>query len=82
MIAPATLAGRCSNGYERDQGRVVHAVPTNERGNDINHYARSLCNKTHGARSSGWSLRIDLTVNCPRCTKALARQYTYQETTP
>lgn len=71
-LLPAVLAGRCANGYERDQGRVVHAVPASQhKPDDIGAYARSLCGKTHGARSAGWSPRPQLQVNCPRCLKKL-----------
>jgi hypothetical protein len=70
---PATLAGRCANGYERGQGQVVHGVMCGEREvkSGINFYARSLCDKTHGARSAGWANRPDLAVTCPKCLKAI-----------
>jgi len=70
-IAPATLAGRCANGYERGAGRVVHAVMCADRELrfGIDSYARSLCGKTHGARSAGWGLAIGYEVTCPRCIK-------------
>lgn len=71
-ILPATLAGRCANGHERDQGRVVHAVPAMQhKPDDIACYARSLCGKTHGARSAGWVPRPDLQVTCPACQKKI-----------
>jgi hypothetical protein len=69
MAIPATLAGRCANGNERDQGRVVHAVPADATGKNIAYYARSLCGKTHGARSAGWVPRPDLLITCARCRK-------------
>lgn len=70
----ATLAGRCANGYERDQGRRVHAVPTTEdllRNGYTCHAA--ACGAKPGARSAGWSLRLDLPVNCPRCLTRIAK---------
>lgn len=73
---PATLAGRCANGYERDAGRVVHAVMASEKEQrlGINAYARSLCGKTHGPRSAGWSSNLEAEINCPKCIKALGNQ--------
>lgn len=68
-IVPAALAGRCANGFERGQGRVIHALPSTD-GRNVATYARSLCGKTHGARSAGWSLRLDGAVTCPRCITA------------
>ena len=72
---PASLAGRCANGYERGAGTVVHAVPsTDHNPNDIAYYARSLCNKTHGARSAGWSPRFGAGITCARCLRKLPAQ--------
>ena len=72
---PASLAGRCANGYERGAGTVVHAVPATEHNpNDIAYYARSLCNKTHGARSAGWSPRFGAGITCARCLRKLPAQ--------
>lgn len=70
-VAPATLAGRCANGYERGAGRVVHAVlcSDGELRFGIDSYARSLCGKTHGARSAGWSFANGSAITCPRCLK-------------
>lgn len=68
----ATLAGRCSNGYERDQGRKVHAVPhtdTLARNGYATHPA--ACGAKPGPRSVGWSLRQDLPINCPKCLKRM-----------
>ena len=64
----ATLAGRCLSGCERDRGSVVHAVS----GSGLWLSATSLCGKTHGKRSAGWSDRFGEPVNCPRCLKKLA----------
>lgn len=73
MIVPATLAGRCANGYERGQGQVVHAIECSEDELrfGIRSYAHALCGKTHGARSAGWCNRRSLEVTCPKCLKKL-----------
>ena len=67
-IIAAALAGRCANGYERGRGQVIHLLPS-EDGFNIAYYARSLCGKTHGARSAGWSARVMQPVTCPACKK-------------
>lgn len=70
----ATLAGRCANGYERDQGARVHAVPysaTLARNGYAIHAA--ACGAKPGPRSAGWSLRTDMQPNCPRCVARLAK---------
>jgi hypothetical protein len=67
---PATLSGRCANGYERGQGRVVHAVMCDE--DDLRfgvNTSTAICGKKHGARSAGWCARPDLTVTCQNCIK-------------
>lgn len=70
----ATLAGRCANGYERDQGRRVHAVPYSETLASNGYVAQpAACRAKPGARSAGWSLRADLAANCPRCLAAIAK---------
>jgi hypothetical protein len=68
------LSGRCANGYERGAGRVVHAVQASpdEKIFGIDSYAKSLCGKTHGARSAGWSHDSSLAITCPKCAKAQA----------
>lgn len=78
MSAPAhlaaSLAGRCANGYERDQGARVHAVPYSDtlaRNGYAIHAAE--CGAKPGPRSSGWSLRTDMQPTCPRCVARLAK---------
>lgn len=65
---PASLAGRCANGYERGRGFRVHAVP---RSNELerNGYCltRALCGAKPGPRSAGWSYFGQRAVTCPRC---------------
>ena len=76
IITPATLAGRCANGAERGSGVVVHAVecaPDDLRFG-IPAFTRSLCGKTHGARSAGWCDRRDLEITCPKCLRVLAQR--------
>jgi hypothetical protein len=52
------LAGKCSNGAERDHGLVIHAV------NDIG----ALCGAKPGRLSVGWVEPWDDTpVNCDKC---------------
>ncbi len=70
---PGVLVGRCSNGYERGKGRVVHSVTCDERApqHGIESYAKALCGVTHGARSAGWSARPDLDVTCPKCMRLI-----------
>lgn len=74
MHTPATLAGRCANGWERDQGRRVHAVPTNDA---LLHHRytchAAACGAKPGYRSAGWSMREDLPVSCPRCLAKVAK---------
>lgn len=69
---PATLSGRCSNGWERDQGSRVHAVPYSaglERGDYT--IGKALCGAKPGPRSAGWTCRTDMAVSCPRCLKKM-----------
>ena len=78
MSAPAhlaaSLAGRCANGYERDQGARVHAVPYSDtlaRNGYAIHAAE--CGAKPGPRSAGWSLRTHMQPTCPRCLARLAK---------
>lgn len=69
-IFPAVLAGRCANGHERDQGRVVHAVY--DMGNSFGDMeSTALCGKTHGPRSAGFVSRDDLAITCLKCLKKM-----------
>ena len=71
---PASLAGRCANDCERDQGVRVHAVPYSQalasNGYAIN---SAICGAKPGPRSAGWSYSGPRPVTCPRC---LARMRT------
>lgn len=66
-IVPATLSGRSN----KSSGSVVHAVLVSpqELISGIKYYASSLCGKTHGARSAGWSHDLSLAVTCQKCLK-------------
>lgn len=70
----ATLAGRCANGNERDQGTRVHAVPYSDT-LARNGYCttKAACGAEPGRRSAGWSTRTDLAPNCPRCLPRIAK---------
>lgn len=72
-VVPATLAGRCANGFERGQGVVVHALRCSEQELrvGIRYCATALCGKTHGARSAGWTDRQDLEITCKKCLKVI-----------
>ena len=68
----ASLAGRCANGHERDQGRRVHAVPFSDT-LARNGYVTTpaACGAKPGARSAGWSHHGQRDVTCPRCAQKL-----------
>ena len=70
----ASLAGRCANGYERDQGRRVHAVPHSDA-LERNYYTLTpaLCGAKPGARSAGWSYSGPRPITCPRCLDKIER---------
>lgn len=71
-FAVQQLAGRCSNGAEKDAGRRWHALP-------LTRY-RALCGVTYGRRSAGWSdYEIPgQSVTCPKCAKKIEKQYAIQ----
>ena len=59
---PRQLAGKCSNGAERDHGLITHAV---------NHIG-ALCGAKPGRRSVGWvEPWNDAPVNCEKCLKRI-----------
>jgi hypothetical protein len=74
LHTPASLGGRCANGYERDQGSRIHAVPTSDALlRNAYCMSRAACGASPGPRSVGWSLRQDHAISCPRCIAALAK---------
>jgi hypothetical protein len=67
MTEILSMSGMCRNGFERDSGRLFHAVPGNKRG-----WTRAVCGATPGKRGNGWSETPGAKVTCPRCLKKLA----------
>lgn len=66
-----TLAGRCANGFERDHGRVVHAVPSaNPSGPGSDR--KALCGAKPGRTSAGWSQYDSDAVTCQRCLSKMS----------
>jgi hypothetical protein len=63
---PMELIGRCADGFQRDSGYRIHAVPQG--------HGRSLCNKKPGSRSVGFAIRNGATITCPACLKAIERK--------
>lgn len=53
------LAGRCSDGAERDGGTLFHVVPEGSW--------KALCGAQPGRRSVGWSAYVRATPSCIRC---------------
>lgn len=73
-IIPATKSGRCANGFERDQGRVVHGLLVTETQMRSGAYwLPALCGSRTGKRSAGWCDRKDLAVTCPKCLKKMEK---------
>jgi hypothetical protein len=68
---PAVMLGRCATGYEGGKGAVIHSVEITDRELEmgISDYRLSLCGKTHGARSAGWSMRSGQAITCLQCLK-------------
>lgn len=60
-----TKAGTCRNGFERDSGRVSHAVPRDE--------IKALCGTEPGRTSVGWSAYASDKVTCPRCLAKMTK---------
>lgn len=64
------LTGRCCNGLERDGGKHLHAVASEE----LPCRDKALCGAKPGRLSSGWSDATNLkSVSCGRCLARLAR---------
>jgi hypothetical protein len=58
-LVPATLAGRCVNGFERDSGQLVHALP-NPGAKGGGAFGKALCGSSPGRTSAGWTVDDDL----------------------
>lgn len=63
-----TMTGRCSNGFQRDAGKLWHAVRST--GGD---WTKAICGAVPGKRGNGWSMLLGKKVTCPRCLKKLAK---------
>lgn len=59
------LAGRCSNGFERDGGREAHALP--------NTSWVAVCGAAPGKRSAGWSSYDETEIICAKCVEMIER---------
>ena len=85
-IRKASFLGRLANGAQADHGTLIHAValmpakrpkcPFNDFGrkvieNDDFKTFKTLCGKTPGRRSVGFTYDITGDINCPRCLKKL-----------
>lgn len=68
---PLCVAAILAGARTRYGKMTVHAVMVTEAElqHGIEYYARSLCNKTHGARSAGWAHFRGAEVTCPRCLR-------------
>lgn len=67
-VIPRSLNGRLANGWERDSGKLFHAVPLV--------IGIALCGAKPGRRSAGWSentIENDV-VTCPRCLKKMKKE--------
>lgn len=63
-LSVRTLTGRCADGYEKGRGVYAHAVIGGT-------YGESLCGKSPGKRSNGFSQYESDEVDCPLCIDAL-----------
>lgn len=70
----AQRGGRGSNGYERDRGAVLHAVPGTSTNDVAYGHQRALCGLSPGRHSTGWSCTVSgaESVSCLRCLKRMA----------
>lgn len=73
---PLRMTGRCRNGFERDGGRLYHAVQadlpaTPQDPVHLDGWRAALCGATPGRRGNGWSTYEGDTVTCPRCLSRL-----------
>jgi hypothetical protein len=68
------MTGRCANGFERDGGRIVHAI----RSAGFPGWRPALCGAKPGDRGNGWSEHPPIETpgppTCPRCRKRLERE--------
>ncbi len=72
-VVAAKLAGRCTNGLERGQGRNLHAVSAAEVRRSSGFAGKAMCGAQPGRRSVGWTVCESQPVTCTRCQRAVAR---------
>lgn len=66
MLVSVVKAGKLSNGFERDKGKVIHLVEVPSLGSA--YLQKALC----GAQPSiQWSEREGQPATCPKCLKRL-----------
>jgi hypothetical protein len=58
----AYLSGRCSSGFQADQGRLIHAVHNGAWG-------KALCGAEPGRLSAYGFIETSAPVTCGRCLK-------------
>lgn len=61
---PMKLSGRCANGFERDRGSVIHALPAGTE-----YWGTALCGAKPGRRSAGWAAMQGSSLTCVACAK-------------
>ena len=70
---PRRMTGRCANGFERDGGKLWHAVA-----GDVTGWGKAACGAKPGDRSNGWSESKGERVTCPRCLRIIAQSEDHQ----
>lgn len=63
------MTGRCSNGFERDGGKLIHAVVSDK----YSGWSPALCRAVPGPKGNGWSDKCESKPTCPRCIIAIAK---------
>ena len=65
-----SMSGRCANGFERDSGRLIHAI----RSVGFPGWKPAVCGATPGRKGNGWSetFTTATTATCPRCQRKLS----------
>lgn len=65
--------GRCANGFEKDHGRVIHGLVT-ENPNDSIQHGVALCGAMPGKRSVGFGQpyqKETKVITCEKCKKRI-----------
>lgn len=68
------MTGRCANGFERDGGRLVHAI----KSVSFPGWGAALCGAKPGSKGNGWSEHKQAAATCPRCLRKLAQEPSFQ----